>query len=251
MFFAVGNHSIDFSEHSLVVPALSIGNVGQLATDLLIANFNFKKVGYLESPYVLPIVGNDACSFKEEGNISINLEVFQHPSAKVTVVQQRAPIARKRAEDYAKQLVAWVKAAKFKELILLNSTDAVNRVDIQTTETQLRYWTSQPHNSPTANRLNSLGWHPLEPESFPFVFKRGSAVKKIEEECQSVKESPLPLIMFTVFCGEGNSAPESIPLADYANRYLQLQKEVEWRSPLSWSKIGSKTLDFHSYADLF
>ena len=41
-------------------PCISVGNVGQLAVDLLINSLRLGRVGYLHDPSLLPLVGNDA-----------------------------------------------------------------------------------------------------------------------------------------------------------------------------------------------
>ena len=40
-------------------PSVSVGNVGQLAADLLISTLWMNKVGYLYDDSILPVVGND------------------------------------------------------------------------------------------------------------------------------------------------------------------------------------------------
>lgn len=55
-------------------PALSIGNVGQLAVDLLISSLKAEKIGYLDEPNVLPCVGNDAYSPSPPGKLVLPLE---------------------------------------------------------------------------------------------------------------------------------------------------------------------------------
>ena len=55
-------------------PALSIGNVGQLAVDLLISSLRTERIGYLDDPYVLPCVGNDAYGPVPQGELALPLE---------------------------------------------------------------------------------------------------------------------------------------------------------------------------------
>lgn len=55
-------------------PALSIGNVGQLAADLLVSSMGTERVGYLDDPYVLPCVGNDAYGPVPQGDLALPLE---------------------------------------------------------------------------------------------------------------------------------------------------------------------------------
>lgn len=57
-------------------PALSIGNVGQLAVDLLISSLEAEKIGCLDDPNVLPCVGNDAYTPSPVGKLALPLEGF-------------------------------------------------------------------------------------------------------------------------------------------------------------------------------
>jgi len=41
-------------------PCISVGNVGQLTVDLIINTLKLDRVGYLQDPGLLPLVGNDA-----------------------------------------------------------------------------------------------------------------------------------------------------------------------------------------------
>lgn len=101
-------------------PAVSIGNVGQLAIDVLVYNLSLEKIGYLYDSSILPLVGNDAFTKPGEGagnlvtsgegnncRSSIRKYVYTNPFSyiilitvymcdqkKLVVVQQRAPIAK-------------------------------------------------------------------------------------------------------------------------------------------------------------
>lgn len=54
--------------------ALSIWNVGQLAVDLLVSSTGAERVAYLDDPYLLPCVGNDAYGPLPCGDIALPLE---------------------------------------------------------------------------------------------------------------------------------------------------------------------------------
>ena len=55
-------------------PALSIGNVGQLAVDLLIPSAKARREAYLDEPSVLPCAGNDAFGPGADGDLALALE---------------------------------------------------------------------------------------------------------------------------------------------------------------------------------
>lgn len=58
----------------LVQPALSIGNVGQLAVDVLVETMGAERAGYLDTPFVLPCVGNDAYGPVPKSDLALPIE---------------------------------------------------------------------------------------------------------------------------------------------------------------------------------
>jgi hypothetical protein len=71
-----GTGSIDTRSDLMVAwmqPALSMGNAGQLAVDLLVSH-GACKAGYLEEPHVLPCVGNDPFGPSADGDLAVALE---------------------------------------------------------------------------------------------------------------------------------------------------------------------------------
>jgi len=55
---------------------VSVGNVGQLAIDLVISTLNMTKVGYFYTDCLVPMVGNNPYATAEENSmeLSINAE---------------------------------------------------------------------------------------------------------------------------------------------------------------------------------
>jgi proteasome assembly chaperone 2 len=123
------NSSSDFSSHSLVLPALTVGNVGQLTIDVLICTFKCPRVGFIDDPFVLPAVGNDPFTPVRNGILTTKLEVFQLKEKNVVFLQQRAPVMRGYASQFAANLISWTKRSNFKEIVLLFSADATRRSD--------------------------------------------------------------------------------------------------------------------------
>lgn len=79
---------------TLILPALSIGNVGQLAVDLLVSSTRAERIGYLDDPYILPCVGNDAYGPTPCGELALPLEAYDSRNNGVALVQQRSPVVK-------------------------------------------------------------------------------------------------------------------------------------------------------------
>lgn len=68
------NPDTDWSEYTFVFASVSVGNIGQLAVDLLISSLsNTQKCGYLISNLVQPIVGHNAF-IQNSSDISLSCE---------------------------------------------------------------------------------------------------------------------------------------------------------------------------------
>ena len=92
--------SVSFAGDTLILPVVSHGNVGQLATDLLVASLaGSSRVGCLDHPALLPCVGRDA--FGDDagpggGHIALSMEVYRvngNDAPGVVLAQQRAEVA--------------------------------------------------------------------------------------------------------------------------------------------------------------
>ncbi|CAN6819966.1 unnamed protein product [Brassica oleracea] len=104
-------------------PALSIGNVGQLAVDLLVSSTGADRVGYLDDPYLLPCVGNDAYGPLPCGEIALPLEVYESPSTATTLAQQRSPVAKGMMIKFAENIADFAASSGKKHVIVLSSLD--------------------------------------------------------------------------------------------------------------------------------
>jgi len=229
--------SVDFRDNVLLLPALTLGNVGQFAIDLLVSTTSATRVGFIEDPHIIPVAGND--TFTEgPGCLSTAIEVYQIQHKRITFVQQRSPVIRGHNRIFAKNLTEWIKNSGFREIILLVSADATYRNDAQLFGQQLRYIiTSRLENTHIPALFSTWNIPPLESTSYDVVFKKGSVTEGIFEES---KEKLLPLLVFALFVNEGDNIPDSITLIDYVNKYLKIVDQegpVDWKPPNSWALI--------------
>jgi hypothetical protein len=69
----------EFKSSTLILPSVSIGNVPQLAIDLLVTTLSIPLVGYLTSPYLVPCAGTrEGSSPFGHGGIACALEGTNH-----------------------------------------------------------------------------------------------------------------------------------------------------------------------------
>ncbi|PON53036.1 Proteasome assembly chaperone, partial [Trema orientale] len=156
-----GKHLNDMCS-TLILPALSIGNVGQLAMDLLVSTMKAERVGYLDSPFVLPCVGNDAYGPVPHGELALPLEVYDSPTNGLTFLQQRSPVVKGMTIEFAKNLADFAAASGKKHVIVLSSLDfgRWQRIDMSS-GSQVHYLSSTKKDGKD-DYCETTGWKRLE-----------------------------------------------------------------------------------------
>jgi hypothetical protein len=137
--------------YTLVLPALSLGNTCQMAVDLLVNTLLtrsagaadascIRRIGFLSTPAVKPVVGSNPWSVPlpqplphpggqggggVDAEISMNLEVFTVPSARLAILQQRAGAVAGLHEAVVQAVVEWARASGVAQLVVLSAADAI------------------------------------------------------------------------------------------------------------------------------
>jgi len=217
----------DFSGHRLVLPSLATGNVGQLALDVIITTLALIRAGTLYSPYVIPMVGNDAVGSTTEGNLTSTLEVFHLPAKSLVFLQQRAPVVRGKQRQWVKDLLSWFKLSSFSSIVLLGSADKVTLLDdFQLQGDPLRYLAEsvEVHKD----------WLSLEDDLVSQVFRCGTPSTVLRDEA---KKSNIPFLALILFVSEGDNRMDGIIMAHHLNQFLLVSDTGKWTPPLSWDRI--------------
>ena len=127
-------------ESILIVPAVSAGNVPQLAADLLLHSLGLRLVGRLSDLYVYPFAGPrdtpDGAATVNGGGISTAVEVFA--GSGLTVVQVRSPpLPGQRRRFVEETLLPFVRNFRFAETLAIASSNAALRESLQGPRYQL------------------------------------------------------------------------------------------------------------------
>jgi proteasome assembly chaperone 2 len=256
MFFSIGGKGSEEERlrgSTLIIPILSIGNVSQLAVDLLIANLPCERVGFLDDAEVLPLVGNDAFAtsiVKSDsiGQISTAVEVFYLAESNITIIQQRSPIRKNGNGKYLNRLMEWIGKVKFSRVLAVLVGDSSFRTD---TYLQTDRRTSHLHpNSHQEIRYISVtdkfpppsDWQSLsvdEEHNAETLFPRGSFAKLL---LSSLTAAEIPSLFAITFVAEGVNIVESQQLAAWLytaatnDEHHQSVNPSLFKQPLSWSK---------------
>ncbi|XP_029637808.1 proteasome assembly chaperone 2 [Octopus sinensis] len=263
--------SKDWSGYSLIVAAVSVGNVGQLTTDLVVSTLEMTKVGYIYDESLLPVVGNHPYSAVNSSSCSLmtGCEVYECEEKKLVVLLQRAPFAKGKQSGYRKRLVQWIKEQMFGQVIILTSSSAHERLDVQLHGSQFRFLLSPGQESTVGDFLqNKLKWKPLEKRPcFPapsaiesesnrdqnmvsLYIPGGGIAKTLFTDCC---DAEIPVSVLLLFCAEGDNAWHAKYLATILNQWMNLvpmpmspnllMPSDIWKIPPSWRLTFGNTFD--------
>ncbi|XP_038602582.1 proteasome assembly chaperone 2 isoform X2 [Tachyglossus aculeatus] len=241
----------DFTGLTLLLPAVSVGNVGQLATDLIISTLNMPKVGYFYTDCLVPMVGNNPYASTENNSteLSVNAEVYSLPSKNLVVLQIRSPFIKYKSRSFCEALLSWVKSSKCARVVVLSSSHAYQRDDQQLQGTPFRYLFTPELQKNIGNQIQHLNWKEMEETlSFPEIQDSemciqipGGGITKLLYKLSCSEGIQMAVLL--KFCSEGDNIPDAIDLANYLNEWLQVLKTPsndpkaatpQWKIPSSW-----------------
>jgi len=128
-----------FEGSILVLPMVSLGNVPQLAVDLLIHGSHLgpiELVGMLDPCDHIPVVGAldrpallPTPPSPSQHRITTPIQVYQTRDRRYTLVQQRSPVIKARKARHISRMRGWISGAKFSSVVVVVSVDAAVRGD--------------------------------------------------------------------------------------------------------------------------
>ncbi|XP_069324393.1 proteasome assembly chaperone 2 [Eulemur rufifrons] len=251
MFVPCGESVPDLMGFTLLMPAVSVGNVGQLAIDLIISTLNMSKIGYFYTDCLVPMVGNNPYATAEANSteLSINTEVYSLPSRKLVALQLRSIFIKYKSKPFCEKLLSWVRSSNFARVIILSSSHSYHRNDLQLRSTPFRYLLTPSMQKSVQNKIKSLNWEEMEkspciPEmndsEFCIRIPGGGITKALYDESCS-KEIQMAVLL--KFVSEGDNIPDALGLVEYLNEWLQIIKPcsddptastLRWKIPSSW-----------------
>ncbi|XVF45829.1 hypothetical protein PTKIN_Ptkin02bG0238200 [Pterospermum kingtungense] len=231
---------------TLLLPALSIGNVGQLAVDLLVSSMKAEKIGYLDDPFVLPCVGNDAYGPIPCGELVLPLEAYQSSSSRLTLLQQRSPVIKGMMVEFAKNLANFAAASGKKHVVLLSSLDFGKWQKIDMSSGLQIYYLSSTNPDGRDDHCEQLGWKKVQEYNpaqrcwkYLSTLAEGNAMLEsnlpfeddLEEEdyypslpfaalFSCLKAKGLKVTCLLCYCSEGDNIQDAFQLAEAACKLL-------------------------------
>eukprot|EP00040_Diaphanoeca_grandis_P004718 m.29859 g.29859 ORF g.29859 m.29859 type:complete len:259 (-) comp16168_c0_seq2:78-854(-) len=230
---------------SIIIPAVSAGNVSQLAADLLIENLSAMRIGYLEHDGLLPMVGQLKRNNGSDELVT-SADVYYVEAQSLVIVQQRAPVAKAQRVSFQNMLMEWIKSTTCTRVIILAGMNAFERIESQLHGSQLRSLTSENMAS-AQDTLTQHGCLPLETRTPTTVVPDGLFVHgggMCRTLFHNLCATSLETVALLRFCMPGDTRFEAMQLASTLSNWLQLTDThigptglpKGWALPLSWEK---------------
>ncbi|WWC85889.1 uncharacterized protein L201_000756 [Kwoniella dendrophila CBS 6074] len=251
-FYSVGSFRSDsFKDSTLILPAVSLGNVPQLTSDLLITSLGLKRIGYVG-------IGDTVAPFSGKGDngeiVTGGLEVYGNEGSELYVIQQRSPTLKTRKDAHVELIREFVTSQSFGLILLLTSLDSANQDDAQLLTPHQRLLPPSFSSSEPSNKilhslekvLPPLQLNILENPSItsspsaiypPFLPSAGLTRRLLA----SFQNSQIQHGTITAWCVEGDNRDDAINLAQTVFHILGIDNDVQIKEPASWQGLFGTT----------
>jgi len=222
-----------FQGSTLVLPIVSVGNVAQLASDLIIASLSLSRVDILDPSCLIPVAGP-----REDGKrgVTTPIEVYGNAGGKLFVIQQRSPAVSAMKDRFTSQLGAFIKAAGFANVLLLTGVDVMARQD-RHMSSPLYHFAATARSTPFEDRLTltTPAYLKSPTPTLPPVPGSGLARRLLDVLNKEDLEGTAVGVLLQ-FVMEGDNRGDAKFLAEFATKVADVAV-TEWKEPPSW-RIG-------------
>ncbi|KAL7418823.1 hypothetical protein Q5752_006507 [Cryptotrichosporon argae] len=218
---------------TIVIPAVSLANLPQLAADLIVASLGLPRVGYVgDGSTVVPFAGRG----DDGGLVTGGLELYGKDG--LFVVQQRSPTLKTKKDAHVELVRAFVRDTAPAAVLVLTSLDAANQDDAQLLTPHQRLLPSSPVPAPLA-RLAALPALRLQldpalpaPTAYPPFLPAAGLTRRL---LSALADDAVPHGALAAWCVEGDNRGDAHALA--AQALDVLGTPVEITEPKSWAGL--------------
>jgi len=231
---------------TILIADVSLGNVGQLAADLIVTTLQLERVGFFDDDAVLAVVGAE-----EGGKLCTSIEIYGGKEG-VFVLQQRAAVVPSQAEAFAARMSGWLASAKFSTVLVLTSLSASLRTDRQLAGENYQMTAACAlRDGASSKRVAELNWEVLNeddiqeghahahaqvegPPPAEAVMHEATAVARgLFNECG---DANVDCTLLLAYCEEGDNVADGVQMAECVRAYMgeKLGAVAGWKAPPSW-----------------
>lgn len=248
------NEPSSWSLYTALVACVGVGNVSQLACDLLIHTLHLKPIAALYFQSLPAVVGANPYSNRSTAPVLMASQVYVNHNLHLVVFQMRAPPFPGYQRTLIREFSIFLNEFRYKRLILLSSSFATQRKDAELTGSPVRYSLTPDYNHADRDVLAAQNWTPLSPnhkENTSSLDKIQSPVTHHLRGCGIATRlfdqigTVSPVCLINTFASEGDNIGDALHLLHRLSLWLDLLPEVDasrpthevWHPPPSWSML--------------
>ncbi|XP_058059948.1 proteasome assembly chaperone 2 [Anopheles bellator] len=229
---------IDFTGYSFIIPSVSVGNVPQLAVDLIVETLQLEPIGQLWHPALIPIVAAAAFDHEPTGSVTTAAELYVSESKRFLVLQLRAPLVGSSLQrTFLEQCADFVRDRHFAQVYLLCSCFSHEKSNIRTAP--FSYVSNEAYDrTANASRLTTdERWTKHAPGGA--IHGGGFGAKLLE----LLTNRGVAAVLLFMYVSEGDNTTEGLMLARMLNAVSgdtllpAGQDEANFRWPKSWQHL--------------
>jgi len=253
--------SDQWTGYTAIYGCVSVGNVPQLAIDLLVSTLldanTCRPVGHLYSPALMPLSGPDAYRFGGQ-SLTTSAQVYESADRKLLIIQQRTPLYKELRKEFYEAFTKWLGAYRLKRVLILSSSfiehlaSALDSGDCY----PMKYMT----NATGAQHPVDPNWQPVERvDAFTLQASADGVLHlpgsgSLQELLKWLDKRGVPGVGLVLYCSEGDNRPHSQALLNAVNRWLNIvdfkttdPKMKSWIVPFSWRQLFGDEPPTHIY----
>lgn len=220
-------------DYTLLVPSVAVGNVSQLACDLLISSLNMVKIGSVYTTAQIPVIGYDPYNLKSE-NLTTSCEIYKSDTKKICILQIRSPLIYKYAKQFLEEVIETFNEKKIKDVIILTSSYAHEKKHILTSS--FRYVVSEGNSYMEKMKIEDIEKYENDGD---LKILGGGFASLLYKIC--LEKSLSCLILFK-YCSEGDNIPDAYDMVSKLIKVLPLFSEnkdlfSQLIQPVSWTLL--------------
>lgn len=224
----------------VIIPAISAGNIPQLAVDLLIHTLGAQRVGVLDDKYLYPFAGardyvdkdiksSDSCT-----GITRAAEIYEKDN--ITLVQLRSPpIPGMQWQFVQNTLFPYLNAQGFTDIIIATSSNAGLVEQHLIPADRLKLYSNSEI---LCHRLASLSVSPPGTQQFPLA-ESGYTKDILRHAHELSADNVSALVMFSY---EGDNFEDARTMASELVKAAGLTVPSVWITPKSWQGVYGRTI---------
>eukprot|EP00056_Hartaetosiga_gracilis_P020238 m.18279 g.18279 ORF g.18279 m.18279 type:complete len:239 (-) comp8284_c0_seq1:115-831(-) len=217
---------------TLVIPCVSVGNVPQLSTDLLISTLGMEKLDDVRHKSVVPF-----CGYENETDLCTELGLYVNREKTLLALQIRSDVSKEGREQFVEDLLEWATQLHLGKVIVATSVNAAHCMDQQMDGNKVRMLR-------TTEDIPLAGFLELEKaldSGLPHdVFLPGGGYARALF-LKAMEESNVPLAVLSIFTSPGDNLQQAFIFAT-ALSTVTIGEEATtalkgWRPPSSWEYL--------------